>query len=288
MALVLVLWVITLLSVVAASFSLGVRRDAGVAHSLTQASIAQAAAEAGIRIAMLGLEHPNPEGRWEAGDPTRYLAWNGIELQITISAETGRVDINHADALLLDGLLTAVGVEDPNDRAATVAQIQDWRDPSPDRHLNGLSAADYRRLGHAYGPANAPFQATEELLLLPAIGAALYRRLEPLVTVHSRQSGVNPIYADYPVLLALPGVDAGLAASWLEQRDQARAQGLPVPALGVGDVAGGAGAMHTVRSIATLPSGASAGVSVVMQKGSSVTPNHFAWFTSGRAARLNR
>ena len=267
MALVLVLWVITLLSVVAASFSLGVRRDASVAHSLTQAGIAEAAAEAGVRIAMLGLEHPDPERRWEVGDPTRYLEWNGIELEITISAETGRVDINHADESLLDGLLTVVGVEDPNARAATIAQILDWRDPSPDRHLNGLSAADYRRLGYPYGPADAPFQATEELLLLPAIGPGLYRRLEPLVTVHSRQSGVNPVHADYPVLLALPNVDADLAAAWLEQRDQAREQGLPVPPLATIDVADGGLAMHTVRSVATLPSGARAGVRVVMQKG---------------------
>lgn len=75
MALVLVLWIVTLLSVIAASFSLGVRRDAGVAHHLVQATQAQAAAEAGIRIAMLGLVHPEPEERWQPGEGPRVVEW---------------------------------------------------------------------------------------------------------------------------------------------------------------------------------------------------------------------
>lgn len=275
MALVLVLWVITLLSVVAASFSLGVRRDAGIAQSLIQTSIVQAAAEAGIRIAMLGLHHPDPEQRWEVGDAERSLKWNGVTLRIAVSVESGRIDINYADEALLDGLLDAVGVDAPETRASIVAQILDWRDPSPGFRPNGLSAEQYQRLGYDYGPANTRFHATEELLLLPGIGMDLYRSLEPLVTVHSGRSQVNPAAADYQVLLALPGINAELAEGWLVQREEARGQGFAPPPLAASGLAGAGDAVHTVQSVATLPSGTKAAVRVVMQRSDPRDPEPF-------------
>lgn len=254
MALVLVLWVITLLSVIAASFSLGVRRDAGLAHHLTQAAVAEAAAEAGLRLAMLGLSNPDPDQRWNPGDGVRRLSWQGVQLEVSVVAETGRVDLNQAGAALLDGLLAAVGVEDAGQRGAIVAQIRDWRDTTAGTRPLGLSPADYRALGYPYGPANSPFRATEELLLLPGVDPDLFRRLQPLVTTHSGQSDVDPRHAPFEVLLALPGMDAAAARTLLEEREAA----------GERLVANGSD-VHTVISVAQVPSGARAGVRAVLR-----------------------
>jgi len=254
MALVLVLWVITLLTVIAASFSLGVRRDAGLAHHLTQAAVAEAAAEAGLRLAMLGLSNPDPNQRWNSGDGVRSLSWQGVQLEVSVVAETGRVDLNHAGAALLDGLLAAVGVEDPARREGIVAQIRDWRDTAAGTRPQGLSPADYRALGYPYGPANSPFRATEELLLLSGVDPDLFRRLQPLVTTYSGQPDVDPRHAPFEVLLALPGMDAAAARTLLEEREAAGER-----------LVANDSDVHTVISVAHVPSGARAGVRAVLR-----------------------
>lgn len=281
LALVLVLWVVTLLSVVAASFTLGVRRDAGVAHNITQAGTAQALAEAGVRLAMLGLEHPDPEQRWVPGEGVHRIQWGDIVLDVTVTSESGRVDINHADEIVLDRLLAVVGVEDPDQRASIVAQLLDWRDPDPGVRLNGLSPADYQRLGYAYGPANTRFAAVEELLLLPGISLDLFRELRPFVTTHSGQSTVDPAYADRAVLMASLGLDEAQADAWLAEREAALEAEQPVAAMNSGRVASTAGlvpggsTVHTVTSVAELPSGVRAGVRAVLQPANPRDPEPF-------------
>lgn len=272
MALVLVLWIVTLLSVVAASFSLGVRRDAGVAHHLVQATRAQAAAEAGVRIAMLGLDHPDPEQRWQPGEGTRTLDWGDARLEITVRLESGRVDINRAPPALLHGVLGAAGVEDAARRDAIVGQILEWRGA---RVEHGGAATDYAGFGLGYGPAGAPFQALEELLLLPGIGAETYQRLEPLVTILSGSARVDPAQAAESVLHALPGVDAAQIDGWLDQRARAREAGEPPPPLAAEHVVSGGTDVHTVRSIAELPSGARFAVQAVMEESRDDSPEPF-------------
>lgn len=261
MALVLVLWVITLLSVIAASFSLGVRRDAGVAHHLAQATVAEVAAEAGLRFAMLGLLHPDPALRWVPGEPSRAFQWGDIRVQVKVTSESGRVDLNHAGRGLLERLLAAVGVEDPSRRDAVVVQILDWRDSAVGTRPGGLSRADYRALGLPYGPANRPFQDVSELLLLPAVNADLFRRLEPFVTTLSGQSGVDPEFAEFEVLLALMDLDAARAEALIAERQlrwERRAQGRP-------DLAGGRGDVHTVTTVAESPDGVRAALRFVIE-----------------------
>lgn len=272
MALVLVLWIVTLLSVVAASFTLGVRRDAGVAHHLVQATQAQAAAEAGVRLAMLGLAHPDPEQRWQPGAGTRTVEWGDARLRITVTLESGRVDINNAPPALLQGVLSAAGIEAADRRDAVVGQILEWRGASVEP---GGGAADYTRLGLEYGPRGAPFQAVEELLLLPGIGAAEYRRLESLVTVHSGSAGVDPDQAAGEVVQALPGVDPAQLEGWLDQRARARAAGESPPPLAARHVVSGGTDVHTVRSSAEMPSGARFGVQAVMVESDAEAPEPF-------------
>ncbi len=68
--------------------------------------------------------------------------------------------------------------------------------------------AEYAQAGLKGRPANYPFQSTEELQLVLGMRPELYQRIAPMITVYSRQPGVNPHLASRAVLLAIPGVTA--------------------------------------------------------------------------------
>ena len=67
----------------------------------------------------------------------------------------------------------------------------DWRDADDLKRPNGAEEPEYRAAGLDYKPANAPFQAIEELQLVLGMRPDIYRRLAPSITVFSRSPGVN-------------------------------------------------------------------------------------------------
>jgi general secretion pathway protein K len=264
MALVMVLWVVTLLTVIAASFTLGMRREAGTIRHMVEVAEARAAAEAGVRFAMLGLLETDQELAWQPDGRPRELVFGGMALTIRVTDESGRVDLNVADEELLGSLLRSAGLEDEGARLALMDNILDWRDPSPDHRAAGMSEADYRAAGFEYGPRNGPFLGLEELLLVPGVTPELYRRLLPLLTIYSFQGGVNLLAASAEVLRALPDVDPETVEAYLALREEAWEQGLPAPpfdALGLGAAGGVA---YSVQSVARTASGLQQGLRVVL------------------------
>src|SRR3546814_12675614 len=66
-ALLMVLWVLILLGLIAASFLRETRLGTSLAHTVTENAKAAALAEAGIPRALVSLLAPNPATRWRAG-----------------------------------------------------------------------------------------------------------------------------------------------------------------------------------------------------------------------------
>lgn len=268
MALVLVLWVVTLLTVVATSFTLGMRREAGSIQNMIEIAEGRAMAEAGVRMAMLALDHPVEDKRWQADGRTHTIEWQSARIRVRVADVASRVDINLAQRDLLDGLLRQAGMDDAGNRQALVDNILDWRDPSPHRRAEGLGAAGYRAAGLEYGPYNGPFRTVEELLLIPGMKPEVYRRLESMVTVHSRQARVHVKSAERDVLLALPGGDPSIIEGFLAQRKAAYEQNEPLPALGhtAEGLGASSGVAYTVRSSARLASGFEYSIEVDMAR----------------------
>jgi general secretion pathway protein K len=264
MALVLVLWVITLLAVIAASFTLGMRREAGTIRHVVEVAEARAIAETGVRFAMLGLLEDDEDLRWQADGSAHEFRLGEATLTVRVRDEAGRVNINSASPELIEGLLLSAGLGDAGEREALRDNILDWRDPSPHRRGAALSEAQYRAAGLDYGPRNGPFLAVEELLLVPGMAPGLYRRLLPLVTINSGQAGVNPASARREVLMALPGADPALVDAYLEERETAREQGMPPPPFGGEGFGGDGGITYSVESLVRLPSGLQQGIRAVM------------------------
>lgn len=192
-ALVLVLWVLTLLGIIATSFSKSMRTETELARQLTLSAQARALAEAGIYRGILDLLRfrRDPQAKWQAnGTVYNIIKLGRGEIRIAIQDEAGRVDLNTAQKPLIEGLLRGVGVDDQA-RVAIPDAIIDWRDPDNLRQLQGAEDEDYQAAGQSYGAKDGSFSCVEELQQVLGMTPALYRKLAPLLTVHSHRPNVD-------------------------------------------------------------------------------------------------
>jgi general secretion pathway protein K len=228
-ALVLVLWASILLLVIASSFIVERRTEAMVVVNSVSIARAEGAADAGIYRAVFdAYRTDNGPDKWKR-DGTRYdWTFDGVPVRVEVRDESAKIDVNTASDALLRGLFVSVGLSD-DDANALLDAVVDWRDADSFKRPRGAEEAEYQAAGLPYRPANAPFQAIEEVQLVLGMRPEIYRRIAPSITVFSRQSGVNAQLASRDVLLAIPGVTAELVDAYIAQREDARANGQPLP-----------------------------------------------------------
>lgn len=230
-ALVLVLWIMALLTTIAASFAYSMRTEAMVARNTVALAQARAAADGAVYRAIFQASWPqNLPQAWKRNG--REYTWQdrNHDLRVRILDESGKIDLNTvADPLLLS-VLQRLGGLGAEEAARVLDAIVDWRDSDDLRRTNGAEEPEYRAAGRSYTPANGPFLSIEDLQRVLGVNSALYARLAPYLTVHSQQSGIHPIYAAPELLLALPGASAEQVAWYVAQRQEALATGAPVPA----------------------------------------------------------
>ena len=228
-ALVLVMWVSILLAVIASSFIFEARTDMLVVRNSISIARAQAAADAGVHRAVFELyRSDNSPEAWRRDGTPHDWTFDATPVRVEIGDESGKIDINTAAEPLLRGLLVSVGLTE-EEAAKLLDAIIDWRDTDSLKRVNGAEEQDYTAAGLTYRPANAQFQAIEELQLVLGMRPETYRRMAPLVTVFSRQPGISSQLASREVLLAVPGVTSAVVDNYLAQRDAARAARQPIP-----------------------------------------------------------
>jgi general secretion pathway protein K len=189
MALVVVLWLIVLLSMMAAGHARGTHVDTQLASRQVSVAQARGYAEAGINHALLLLLSD------KGGDVPvdgRIFAVEIDETNVTLAVRSasGLVDLNAASPDTLDAALQAIGVVEA-ERSGIIDAILDWRDGDDLRHLDGVEDQDYIAAGLPWTSRDGSFAAVDELHYLPGIGQVEFERLAPLVTVHSKRSGVD-------------------------------------------------------------------------------------------------
>jgi general secretion pathway protein K len=206
-ALVVVLWIVTLLALQVSIFNLTVRDAAALAGNELAAARGEALAAAGIEMAAARLAEREPARRWQGNGGVHTVALGGARLQITISDESSRLDLNAASDELLASLLRPFA---PSQATLTqwVDRVLDWRDPDSERRPQGAEDIDYRRAGVGYGPRNGPFLDVSELSRVLGIPASVAEGLARYLTVFSGEGKINPSLASREALLLLPGADA--------------------------------------------------------------------------------
>ena len=268
MALVLVLWVLSILIIMAGSFALSMRRESSIVAVIKNNAQAMAIAESGIALAETMLLNPDPNKAWRAEGNIYEINASDATIRIRIFSEVGKIDINKADQTLLQNLMTFAPV-DTDHQSKLVNAILDWRDADDLVHIDGAEKEEYQQAGLNYQPSNKPFESTEELQLILGMNKSVLSWLEPLVTVYSKQPQVTMTLASREVLQVIPGVDAGLLDSYIFMRLENAKNDLPAPTFPVSkreNNSADAKDVLTLVSEALKDDGSRASLSVVIKK----------------------
>jgi general secretion pathway protein K len=199
-ALIAVLWTLTLLAIIAGALSLEIRSSTRIARNMAEKAAVRAAADAGIQRAILDLMALNWKFRADGSPYTWRFAKCTVHL--SVQYEAGKVNLNQASDALLAALFGFVGV-DPGKAQALSDAIADFRDTDDLPRAQGAEKAEYRAAGLAWGPKNAPFDTVEELQQVLGITADVYAKVVPYLTVYSTGGAVNSAVAAAPLAAIL-------------------------------------------------------------------------------------
>ena len=205
------------------------------------------------------------------GRPYKFT-FDGAEVEISITDDSGKIDINSADPVALVNLFVGSGVEQA--RAEELADaIQDWRDPDDMRSLHGAEIDDYEAVGLPYGPRNAPFETLSEIQQVFGMDYDTYMKIEPAITMYSGRATPSAAYAPMEALMSIPGMTAEQAPAIIDGRQQlapgalaSGTSGLMLPD-GTPIMADGGGLTYSVKSRAKLPNGASTVLDATIRMG---------------------
>ncbi len=127
-ALVAVLWTLTLLSIIAAALSWESRSSARIARNMADNAAARVAADAGIQRAILDLVTVPDVKKFRTDGAVYVWMFANSTVQISLQDEASKIDLNKAPEAALAALFDSVGV-DPVKAQSLADAIADFRDP---------------------------------------------------------------------------------------------------------------------------------------------------------------
>jgi general secretion pathway protein K len=237
-ALLMVLWVLTILMVLVLSFSYMTRTETYATLSFKEGTEKKLLAEAGIERGILEIFYRRAnrgqaiilEGSevWKIDGTTYKDRLGEGEYSVRITDESGKIDINAITdgptADILRKLFQNLGVEE-TDANIIVDSILDWKDADDLYHLNGAESEYYMSLPNPYKAKDANFDTLEELLLVKGMTSEIFygneekKGIIDLLTIHSGQSKINVNSAPKEVLMAIPGITPEIADSIISFRE---------------------------------------------------------------------
>lgn len=204
-ALFLVLWVLTLLSVIAGEFCFAMRTEVNMTRNFKDQTTAYYVALAGINRAIAEMirnevippkktsstisgkedetEEEEEKDRWRINVEIPPVPYGEGLFEVRIGNESGKININGANEALLKTMLRGFDLEE-QEKSIIVDSILDWRDKNTLHRLNGAEDDYYLSLPEPYECKDADFDSVEELLLVRGVTPELfYGGLRDMVTV---------------------------------------------------------------------------------------------------------
>ena len=241
--LVVVMWVVLAMSMLALSFSASIRTEVDAARNVVEQKQSYYLSRAGIEYAIYKVieaqlalgQGLGPQGvagvqqgrqglqTLNTGPPDHFeLSLSNGRASVDIGDETGKINLNSADAALVYNLLIMVGV-DPADADILSDSIEDWRDTDDLHRPNGAETPYYQSLEEPYFAKDGVFDVPEELLLVRGVTPEIYygrkgmtetgERVEYyglqkyFTTFTTTGNRINVNSAPLAVLAAIPGID---------------------------------------------------------------------------------
>lgn len=243
-ALVLVMWVLSLLTVMALALTQIQRTEGALTANQLDSAHFRAQASAVMSLVALNLLSTPPSTFeeqalvWVPDGRPRLFQLDGEEFLVTLSNEGSKLNLNEVTREQLVALIEVLQGEENQDellRDQIADAILDWRDENDLSMLNGAEDADYEAAGLPYGARDGPFRSVEELQQVLGMTASTYAAIAPFLTVgggqanpyaaftagqgkRSSNSGVDENFAAAPVLAALQGYSLENAQIIVEER----------------------------------------------------------------------
>lgn len=203
-ALLSVLWVVTILSLLAGSLVASQRSSTDTTRQWIHQAQARYAAEAAVHLTLYNLLSHQLQPGSESSEEEEPPTYAGFKLYNTIFSEAGKADINKISEPLLRKIIQGV-LDDPQRADIISDSILDWRDGDELVRLNGAERRDYLMAERPFLPTNQPFKSVAELQRVMGITPRLYMQLKPLLTIYSGQNNVD-MAAARPELLEAMGI----------------------------------------------------------------------------------
>jgi general secretion pathway protein K len=221
-ALMLVLWVLVLLSILALNHLSSTRWNTASTRNMKEEALARYIALSGYNEAVhylmsdkdTSFDYNDTAGNYRADAETPTVTGKRTtpegEVEIQITDEDSKININQATQETLQSLFTHAGVAE--DRIAEVVDsILDWKDPSRAGHrLSGADDSYYEGLPDPYKAKHGPFDVPEELLLVKGIkpeylyGGKDIKPILPLITTFGTGAlNINTVSSDFMSLMGL-------------------------------------------------------------------------------------
>jgi general secretion pathway protein K len=204
MALLIALWLVVLLSLLAATHSRTAHSEIRLASQHTAAAEGRALAEAGIHRAILDLLSPDADRHWSVNGTPRAFRLGGRPVLVSIRDATGLVDLNAGSGELIGALVATAGVEE-DVRQAIVDAILDWRDADDLTRLSGAEDGDYAAIALPWEARDGAFASVEELRNVMGMNQAVYDAIARYATVYSGRGGVALEFAPARLIGVLTG-----------------------------------------------------------------------------------
>lgn len=227
---------------------------------------AQAAAEAGLAMALRDLLNAGPAGAPPIDGRVRHVRFDGADLAIAIEDERGKVPVNALEEDQARRLFEALGLSGERLDIATDS-FMDWGDDDDEPRPHGAEAPYYAP--HGIRPRNGTLRSIGEMAQIRGLDAELARRLESIATVHFGRGSFEPDHATPAAIRVIEGETRG--AVDIINRERETAGQRTALALGTNDSL--AGRPLTIRVGARTPDGARAQIrQIAILTGRAATP----------------
>lgn len=226
--LIFVLWVLSFLAVLAVNLGYGIRQKMTFMKRIEARSLAQHTVEGGIKVAVALLLNDLQRNQFQYtaaakafrhNNPSRFadIRMDGGSCEISypvgtpsttqdkmfgVVDEESKINVNTADKLTLQSIITQVLVIDDNYAEKLAEAIYDWRQLG-ESEIKGFTGDDYySSLKFPYPKKSLPFELPDELLLVKGMDRPKYDILKNFLTVYGNGQ-VNINTASRQVLIAL-------------------------------------------------------------------------------------
>lgn len=187
----MVLWVITILTVVVLEFAFAMRTEVNVTknfknelqlYAIAQGGVQQAVAEMvfrndtrlqQLRKTMKTEEIPREQKEWVPDGRPYTVKFDQGECELRIMSEAGKININTVSEATLRKMIGNLGLEGEA-RDTVVDSILDWIDADDFRRMNGAENDYYQSLKEPYNCKNGNLDSIEELLLVRGVTPELF------------------------------------------------------------------------------------------------------------------